>query len=164
MSRAARDHLISFAPGLWTHSIEELRRRGDGRRESGAFLLSPLGGDGRCVTSVSYYDDLDATALRGGLRLGSDAFTLLWNRCERERLRVIGDIHTHPWSIVRQSGIDQANPMIARVGHVALIAPNFAQGLVSAWDVGLHHYLGNKTWRSWFGGDSAQLLDTDGVR
>jgi proteasome lid subunit RPN8/RPN11 len=158
------DRLLAFAPGLWVGLIEELCSRSDHRRESGAFLLSPIGGDGRSVSGVIYYDDLDATALRGGLRLGSDAYTLLWDRCERQRLRAIGDIHTHPRSIVRQSGIDQANPMIARVGHVALIVPDFAQARISARDVGLHQYLGNKTWRSWFGPEAAQLLDTDGVR
>lgn len=163
MSSGAGDHLLLFAPGLWLAMIQELRRRGDGRRESGAFLISPIDNDGRNVTGVCYYDDLDATALRGGLRLGSDAYTSLWDRCERQRVRVVGDIHTHPWSIVRQSGIDRANPMIARVGHLALIVPGFAQTRVSAGDVGLHQYLGDKRWRSWFGHETAQLLDTEGV-
>ena len=156
--------LLSFAPHLWSSLLDELGRRSDGRRESGAFLMSPAAGDGRTVTSVCYYDDLDTTALRGGLRLGSEAFSRLWDVCERERLKVIADVHTHPWSIVGQSGIDRANPMISRVGYLALIVPNYGRPPVSLVDLGLHVYLGNKSWHSWFGADAASLINTGGAR
>ncbi len=156
--------LLSFAPHLWSSLLDELARRSDGRRESGAFLMSPAASDGRTVTSVCYYDDLDAKALRGGLCLGSNAFTRLWDICERDRLKVVADIHTHPWSIVRQSGIDRANPMISRVGYLALIVPNFGRPPVSLADVGLHQYLGNKSWQTWFGADAVGLINTGDTR
>ncbi len=156
--------LLSFTPRLWSSLLDELARRSDGRRESGAFLMSSADSDGRTVRSVCYYDDLDATALRGGLRLGSAAFTRLWDICERDRLKVAADVHTHPWSIVGQSGIDRANPMISRVGYLALIVPNFGRPPVSLVDIGLHRYLGNKSWQSWFGADVAGLVNTGDVR
>ena len=47
--------------------IAELGRRGNGRRESGAFLLCDRAGDQRTVTRVVYLDDLDPDCLTGGI-------------------------------------------------------------------------------------------------
>jgi len=156
--------LFVFEPGVWRSLLAELRRRSDGRRESGAFLLAARHVDRVKITQVAYYDDLDATALRGGLRLGAAAFVRLWDLCDREGMHVAGDIHTHPWAIVSQSGIDRANPMVARVGHVALILPNYAKELVGAASIGVHLYGGATGWQSWFGADSARLVETGNVR
>lgn len=138
--------------------IGQLEQRAGGHRESGAFLLAPVASSAPTVAAIVYYDDLDPDALDGGVSLQAEAFGRLWSHCARERLRVVGDAHTHPADIVRQSGIDRANPMVARVGHVALIVPNLAAGLIRPADVGVHFYRGEDGWTSSFGRDAGALV------
>ena len=137
--------------------MRELRSRGDGNRESGAFLLGVRGGDGRTVKRVVYYDDLDAHSLTGGISMSGFAFSRLWDICDVEGLRVLGDVHTHPGPWVEQSGIDSSNPMIAKAGHVAVILPNFASGPAVPVRAGVHVYDGHR-WASFFEGQAAERL------
>ncbi len=97
------------------------------------------------MVRIAYYDDLDAHCLTGGISFATSGFTELWRVCESENLRVVSDAHTHPGTWVEQSGIDAANPMIARVGHVAMIVPSYgvARGVE---ECGVHIYLGSKQW------------------
>ena len=139
----------------WDAMIAELARRGEGRRESGAFFLSDRSGEPRTVTRVVYLDDLDPNCLTGGIEFDGLAYSKLWDICDAEGRRVIGDVHTHPGPGVRQSGIDAANPMIAQAGHIAVIVPNFARGSVNARDVGLHRYDGG-AWQTWTGKAAAR--------
>jgi proteasome lid subunit RPN8/RPN11 len=76
---------------------------------------------------------------------------MLWDICDHQEMRVIGDIHTHPGHNVSQSSIDRANPMIARSGHIALIAPHLATRGFRTRDIGVHEYSGDSGWRSWHG-------------
>lgn len=138
--------------------IGELEWRAGGHRESGAFLLAPVASTAATVTAIVCYDDLDPDALDGGVSLQAGAFSRLWSHCARERLRVVGDVHTHPGDLVRQSGIDRANPMVARVGHVAVIVPNLAAGVIRPADVGVYLYRGEDGWTSSFGRDAKALL------
>ncbi len=140
--------LLRFRPAAWANLGAELGRRAGGLRESGAFLLAQRG-TGRHVTRVEYFDDLDPAALNGGVVLRAGAFSKLWDLCDREDLRVVGDIHTHPTGWVSQSDIDRANPLIARAGHVALIAPNLAARPFGPADIGIHLYCGDAGWTSW---------------
>lgn len=137
--------------------IGELARRGNGDRESGAFLLSPRE-DGGAVTQVAYLDDLDPGSLVGSIHLHRPAYGRLWSLCDRESLRVVGDVHTHPGADVRQSSIDRDNPMVARAGHLAIILPNFARGRIRPREIGVHEYLGELGWRSSLGRGAARLV------
>jgi proteasome lid subunit RPN8/RPN11 len=154
----ARSARLRFRPDLWAHLVGELARRGRGDRETGAFLLSPRSGDGRTVTAVAYLDDLDPASLVGGIHFHMVGYGLLWNICDRDDVRVVGDVHTHPGTSVRQSCIDQANPMLARVGHLAVVMPHFAQGQVRANNVGVHEYLGEVGWRCSYAREAARLI------
>ena len=100
------------------------------------------------VSRVVYLDDLDPECLVGNIHLSGDAYSKLWGLCDREEIRVIGDIHTHPGQWVGQSPTDKDNPMVARRGHLAVIAPDLATRAVSPPEVGLHEYLGDEGWRS----------------
>lgn len=136
---------------VWARLISELRLRGQGRRESGAFLLGrQQGAVGKVVRFVSY-DDLDARAYQGGaIEFHSDGYAGLWRLCREDKLLLLADVHTHPGSDVRQSGIDQRHPMVAVVGHMALIVPHFAAA--SRWsirEVGVYEYLGSYQWRTY---------------
>jgi proteasome lid subunit RPN8/RPN11 len=134
---------IPFA--LWRRLYSELRRRSKGRRESGAFLL----GQSSKVSAFICYDDLDPSALDTGIVIiKGGAFVLLWDYCARHKLKVIGDIHTHPTNSTAQSCSDRSNPAVAQPGHVAVILPNFAsRKWPSLRGAGIYEYLGQQEWR-----------------
>ena len=131
---------------VWRGGVAELRRRADGRRESGAFLLGSSG-KARQIEEFVFYDDIDPNALRtgiviiDGLRLGD-----LWTYCRRVGRSVVADIHVHPGGF-RQSPSDRDNPVIPEVGHVAMILPNFAAQETGPKGIGVYEYLGSRRWR-----------------
>ncbi|RUY22838.1 hypothetical protein EN978_34130 [Mesorhizobium sp. M7A.F.Ca.US.001.04.1.1] len=131
---------------VWRAGIDELRHRTHGQREAGAFLLGRRG-KRREIEEFVFYDDVDPNALSTGIveidgrRLGA-----LWAHCRATGLCVVADVHVHPGGH-GQSHSDQANPIIAEVGHIAVILPDFATGATSPGGIGVHQYLGNKRWR-----------------
>ena len=134
----------------WIELVSELRRRGAGRRESGAFLLGKTGvSDGRVVAFVCY-DDLDPKALlSGAVTFHGDGLVALWALCAKQGMQVLADVHTHPTENVRQSRIDRENPMIPVAGHIALILPSY--GYASKWSlkgVGQYLFQGNGRWET----------------
>ena len=144
----------------WRGLLGELRRRGDGRRESGAFLLAASTGDH--VEQVVYYDDLDAHCLTEGISFSTTGFTALWRICEEQALRVVADVHTHPGTWVQQSEIDARNPMMAKVGHVAMIVPSY--GLAhSVEECGVHIYLGSRRWIAVPAGEGSAVVEIYGL-
>jgi proteasome lid subunit RPN8/RPN11 len=134
---------------LWAKIIFQLKRRGRGRRESGAFLLGPQDSAAGIATTYICYDDLDPDAyLSGAISFHAAGYAALWQYCRENNLQVLADVHTHPGQNVRQSSIDQRNPMIPVKGHIAMIVPNFAR--TSFWSlsaVGVYEYLGDFKWR-----------------
>ena len=50
---------LSLSVWLWSRLLGDLRRRGAGRRESGAFLLGRSDGPRGRITTYLCYDDLD---------------------------------------------------------------------------------------------------------
>jgi hypothetical protein len=135
---------------IWARIIFDLRRRGKGRGESGAFLLGADGNSPARISTYVCYDDLDPDAYQGGaITFHAVGYAALWSYCKERRLSVLADAHTHPGQDVRQSSIDQRHPMIPNVGHTAMIVPRFAR---TRWwslrDVGVYEYLGSFRWRS----------------
>lgn len=135
---------------LWARLIFRLRRRGAGKRESGAFLLGPAADASSRVTTFLCYDDLDAKAYQsGGIAFHAEGYARLWEYCREKKLQVVADVHTHPGKSVRQSPIDQRNPMVPVVGHIAMIVPSF--GRTSLWSMNgaaVYEYLGDFKWRT----------------
>jgi hypothetical protein len=134
---------------LWMRAIPELRKRGQGQRESGAFLLGTQHGPIGKVMKFVCYDDLDPHAYQGGgIQFHDTGYSVLWKLCRERSLQILCDVHTHPSSNVGQSPIDQQHPMIAVVGHTAMIIPHYAH--TSRWSlsqVGVYEYLGGHQWR-----------------
>lgn len=140
---------ISVPLLLWARVIPQLRKRGQNRRESGAFLLGRWRGSFGKVSQFVCYDDLDPDAYQGGgIQFHKNGYAALWTLCREAALEVLCDVHTHPGTNVRQSPIDKNHPMIAVVGHTAMIVPSFAH--TSRWSlnrVGVYEYLGGHRWR-----------------
>src|SRR5215207_9267172 len=80
---------------LWNDLLSELRRRGNARRESGAFLLAR--GTESVVSEFVCFDDLDPDALATGIiTFHAEGFAKLWKLCRDHNARVVADVHTHP--------------------------------------------------------------------
>ena len=139
---------MSLSVWLWARLLADLRRRGDGRRESGAFLLGRGDGPRGRVTTYLCYDDLDPNALKtGAITFHAKGYTALWQACRERSLEVLADVHTHPGPCVEQSSIDRRHPMVPLVHHTALIVPRY--GHASRWSlkgVGVYEYLGEFKW------------------
>lgn len=141
----ARPDLVC-PPRVWAAGMAELRRRCAGRRESGAFLLGTKGGVRR-IREFLFYDDIDPDALSSGIvvidgrRLGA-----LWAYCRKSGLEVVADVHVHPHGF-GQSRSDKDNPVIAEIGHKAIIIPEFARGATEPGGIGIYEYLGARRWR-----------------
>lgn len=138
---------------LWVRMLGDVRHRGHGRRESGAFLLGNRNHAQDCVRRYLCYDDLDPHALDSGIVvMRACGFGKLWTHCRKSGLQVLADVHTHGDTAARQSPTDQHNPMIGEIGHVALILPCFAQ--TWCWNfhgVGIYEYRGGYQWHAWHG-------------
>jgi proteasome lid subunit RPN8/RPN11 len=148
------DHRIRCTRRLWRRIHDELRRRGRGSRESGAFLLGSQQNGRRSILDVVYYDDVAPDSLRfGAILVPSRAYSKLWEECRHRGLEVVADVHTHPGGAY-QSSIDSAHPMISERGHVAFIIPTFAMGPAMSVDLGVYEYQGAGSWRD-FSGPSA---------
>lgn len=132
---------------IWEELILELKKRGRGRRESGAFLI----GNNMNVETFICYDDLDPKALRKGMIIfHSEGFIPLFSFCQKNKMKVLADVHTHPGVWTLQSELDRKHPMIAVAGHLSLIVPNYAKGNVASIEgVGIHEYISNYSWKYW---------------
>jgi proteasome lid subunit RPN8/RPN11 len=149
---------LEFRAGVWTSLIRDLRQRGHGRRESGAFLLGHASEGAKTVHEWLPYDELDPGSLSYDyVRLSTESFSQLWSVCAERDVQVVGDVHTHPFGPA-QSPSDRANPMVSMAGHMALIVPRFAMGDVTPADVSVNVYLGSGKWSSHFGQQSATLI------
>jgi proteasome lid subunit RPN8/RPN11 len=158
------DRTISMSRRRFRALLTELARRGDGTRESGAFLLgraSHANNQDRRITGVAYYDDLDAECLTGGVTFRG--FPALWALCERTGSTVVADIHTHPGTWTQQSSIDASNPMVSSIGHIALIAPNYAHGVRSVQDLGVHVHQGGFIWKADQPGEPSSVVLRNGL-
>ena len=137
---------VLCAAGVWRAGVAELKRRAGGQRESGAFLLGSRG-EVRRIEEFVFYDDVDPNALRNGIveidgrRLGD-----LWTHCRKTGRTVVADVHVHPGSF-RQSDSDRGNPIIAEVGHIAFILPDFVERATGPGAIGVYEYLGSRQWR-----------------
>lgn len=147
IARLLRKPRLTCPDPLWSTLLEDLRNRGEGRRESGAFLLGHVHHDGRrSVAGYMLYDDIDPKALRGWIEFDGSKMDAVWKRCEAEGMSVVADVHTHPGGY-GQSDTDQANPMMPLVGHVALIIPQFAARRFSPTEIGVYEFCGPGRWR-----------------
>jgi proteasome lid subunit RPN8/RPN11 len=141
---------ISCPHPLWNELIDDLNKRSQGVRESGAFLLGKIDSTNfRSIHSYVLYDDLDPEALdTGAIHIRSEYFSKLWDICKQQNLIVVADVHTHPGSSVAQSGVDKNNPMIAKIGHVSIILPKFGYTPKEPRVAGIYGYLGSKQWKT----------------
>ncbi len=130
----------------WRWVVGELERRGRHEHEAGAFLLGTECADCLEVSDAVFYDDLDPDGYSTGVCvLHGEAFSKLWALCRGKKLTVVADVHTHPGR-ASQSAADRTNPMVARIGHVAIIVPNFAAWPIPRNQLCVYEYRGQHEW------------------
>src|SRR3546814_16474459 len=95
----------------------------------GAYLLGETLSDGsHLIREFVFYDDIDPhTLATGEVTIRQTALPRLWAHCRERGMGVVADVHAHPGSC-RQSASDQANPVLPRTGHHAIILPHLAPG------------------------------------
>jgi hypothetical protein len=133
---------------VWGAGVRELGKRTRGKqRESGAFLLGREEGTYKEILNFVYYDDIDPHALDTGIvRFSGNKLPKLWALCRERDLSVVADVHVHPRGCF-QSASDRADPVMPRVGHIAIILPNFAARKTRPGGIGIYEYLGNGAWQ-----------------
>jgi hypothetical protein len=142
----APDHRLSCSSGLWRQLLHDLRARGGGRRESGAFLLGSKDGDRRHITDYVLYDDLDPHSLETGIvTFDGRHYGKLWAICRERRASVVADVHVHP-GLSHQSQSDREYPMLSVAGHLSLIIPHFARNPVRREEIGIYRYRHDGGW------------------
>ena len=152
MRRLTRpDHELSCSPLVVEALIAELRARGRGVNESGAFLLGHRNANGSRIESFILYDDLDPHCLNTGIvRIDGRCFGELWERCRTSGLTVVADVHTHPVEAVARkltpTGLAPADR--APLASSALIVPQFAKPQFAFAKSGIYRYLGDKRWET----------------
>lgn len=150
--------LLSLTRVLYDGLIGDLARSGGGARESGAFMLGTLGPNRRVLDYLLYESIAPEMAAEFAyVALTGEHMAAAWERCYQTGLQVVADIHTHP-ELPIQSASDRRHPIVSIAGHVALIAPYFAQRNPSPADLGVHRFLGEGRWRSYFGTEAASLI------
>lgn len=150
--------LLELSPALWAAILAHLRHAGAGVGESGAFLLGKVLRDLRVATDFLPYEWLQHDALHAEfVQLSGASFSRLWDYCAEHALEVVADVHTHRYGAA-QSRSDRENPMLAVAGHIALIVPDFAQGLVDLENLGLYVYQGAHRWQRYRGPSLAALM------
>jgi len=154
----APEHRLSCSTRLWNNALRELRRRGEGKRESGAFILGTDDGLRKRAMRFAYYEDLDARALDSGIVVFDGVgYGRLWQLCRDIGLSVVADVHTHP-RVARQSETDRDNPMIATPGHIAIVVPDLARHSVRAAQLGVYEYQGQHRWKEFIGTNAARYF------
>lgn len=130
----------------WLKLVLGLRDRGQGIRESGAFLI----GTGKKVKRVVFYDDLDPSVSDSGIiQFDGKGREKLERILESSKQIVLADIHTHPFSDTQQSLSDMENPMVRLKGHIAFIAPNYGHfPLFNVKSLSAYFYVGNFQWKN----------------
>jgi hypothetical protein len=131
---------------IWNAGVLELRQRAGGRRESGAFLLGS-NNKSRRIEEFVFYDDIDPNSLDTGIiKIDGRHLGDLWTHCRKTGHTVVADVHVHPGGF-QQSASDKANPIMAEVGHIAIILPQYATRPASPGTIGMYQYLGSRKWR-----------------
>ena len=139
---------LEISKQKWDELISQLKKRGNGTNESGAFLLAKP--DSNVIMDFVCYDELDPTCYDSKIIIFKTAgYRLLWQYCTANTLTVVADVHTHPHRWAGQSLADMQHPMILQKGHIAMIVPNYAQTKIkSLRGVGVYEYQGDNEWKT----------------
>lgn len=138
---------ISIKYLTWLRLIVGLKVRGKGVRESGGFMLGKP--NEQHVHSIVFYDQFDPNVSDSGYIQFKGAVSF-YEYLAKHNLQVLADIHTHPSKNTSQSESDRTHPMIKLKGHIAIIAPCFANNpFILPKQCSVYKYKGNFNWEKY---------------
>lgn len=133
------DYTLRIAPDLLAYTLEGLKTRSAGYRESGAILTGQLSEASAIVQDVRFYHDLcDDLGRALSLELSEEAKYKLYQHLADRGHVLVGMIHTHPESWVDLSWVDRENQLCSRIGFWSLVVPYYARGSPSIATIGVH--------------------------
>jgi proteasome lid subunit RPN8/RPN11 len=133
------DDTLRITPALLAHTLEGLRTRSAGYRESGAIWTGHVSGTTSFVQDVHFYHDLcDDKGHALSLELSEEAkYKLYQQLADREQV-LVGMIHTHPESWVDLSWVDRENQLCSRIGFWSLVLPYYGKRKWCIGTTGVH--------------------------
>lgn len=150
---------------LWLSTWRGLQQRGGGAREAACVWLGTIAGDVEHAREIVFLDDLPGTtAQRLNHRTSREAVNMVLGRARVSRQRIVADIHTHPADWVDLSVVDRAHPIEYRLGLLALVLPDFAEGPCELSRAGVHEYLGDGRWGRFDGSAKANRVRLDSTK
>lgn len=130
---------------MWLSLIIGLRKRAQGTRESGGFLLTYP--NSSVINEIAFYDQFDKKVSETGIIQFKGAVKLYKYLALNKKI-IAMDIHTHPTKDTRQSISDKKHPMVRIPGHIAMIAPKFASDYtMMPKDCSIYEYCGGYEWK-----------------
>jgi len=139
---------LKISVKIWNSLVTTLRSRGEGCRESAAFLLGHCHPRHRECIGFIPHDELDPHCLRwGAIDFDGVHYHELWEICKERKCDVVADIHTHPYREFI-SDIDRQNPAVGKRGHISLIVPFYAMCGTDPSAIGIYQFLGGVDWRA----------------
>lgn len=145
MTKKAR---IVLTLELWNETINGLRMRGNGERETACVWAGHRGESEHKVLEVVFLDDLAGVISRElNHRVTMSAIDILFKYLKDKKLSIVADLHTHPHDWVGLSWVDKEHPLEYRMGFLMIVLPNYACGDVSLDNIGVHEYEGDAKWR-----------------
>jgi hypothetical protein len=113
---------------LLDRTLDGLRERSGGWRESGAIWTGNLKDSDSSVRDVLLFHDLcDDKGRSLSLELSEEAKFALYRELAKRGQKLVGMIHTHPEDWVDLSGIDKANQLCSRIGFWSLVLPYYGE-------------------------------------
>jgi len=127
------DDRLQICAELLGKTLDGLRLRSAGWRESGAIWAGDMDEANSIVREVFFYHDLCNDQGRAlSLELSEAAKFSLYRELAARNRKLVGMIHTHPEDWVGLSYIDQANQLCSRIGFWSLVLPHYAK---QKWDI-----------------------------
>lgn len=124
---------------LLDRTLERLRQRSGGWRESGAIWIGDRKGSESRVGDVFLFHDLcDDKGQSLSLELSEGAKFALYKELAKREQKLVAMIHTHPEDWVDLSGIDKANQLCSRIGFWSLVLPYYGERGWAIESTGVH--------------------------
>lgn len=125
-------------------TVEGLRARSDGRRESACVWTGCR--DGRVTVVVFHHELADDRATALSLELPERAKFTLYERLGERGDVLLALLHTHPDDGVELSLVDQRNQLSSRIGFWSIVLPHYGIREWKAEEIGFHVRC-NRGWR-----------------
>lgn len=130
---------LQISRELLDRTLDGLRERSDGWRESGAIWIGDVKDSQSSVQDVLLFHDLcDDRGRSLSLELSEEAKFALYRELAERAQKLVGMIHTHPEDWVDLSGIDKANQLCSRIGFWSLVLPYYGKRPWEIESTGVH--------------------------